>query len=222
MEKQFQQDKAYDFILAGIIDETYTSGMPLREIKLAKECGVSPTSFRGALKRLKMEGWVDSKPYCGSFVKKFTNKEIYDIYLVREALESIAAREAAKNATSADLARMKTALEEAERYIDLISHRKTINKITQFKVFELQFHGALVEASHIGVIKEKLDILKLQIISIALFPEKEYDMVLENKRFFHKQHCMIYEAVKNGLPDSAEAIIREHLSSNSIKTLVPK
>jgi DNA-binding GntR family transcriptional regulator len=215
MTKKTQHEKAYDAILEKIIEGSYTPGMPLREVKVAKECGISPTPVREAFRRLKLEGWVDSEPYCGCCVKKFSFKELREIFMLREVLEAFAAREAAGNATKEDLEDMKDALDKEDEFIESLSHLEDDDRVTHPTETEIHFHRALIQASHIDIIKEKLDIVKLQINSIGHIPDHKF--TIKEIKCYQQQHRMIYEAVKLGWEKTAETLLKEHLSNARIQ-----
>ena len=210
MKKQNQHEKVYDFILANIIDRTYRPGMSLREVKIADELGMSPTPIREAFKHLEKDGWVTIEPYCGCCVRKFTEKELNECFMLREVLETFAVSEAVKNATEEDLARIKRALDQEEEFIKTLSDYSDDDRIEHSTATELDYHSALIAASHIDIIKEKLDIVKLQINSIGYIPG--YKFTVKEIKKTQKQHYMIYEAIKNGWESSAAALIQEHLS----------
>ena len=72
---------AYEKIIQKIMTEQLLPGTPLREERLAEEFGLSATPVREAFRRLEYEGWVQSKPYQGCFMRKFTGRDIGRIVL---------------------------------------------------------------------------------------------------------------------------------------------
>src|SRR5688500_2200978 len=86
---------------ASIIDGKLKPGAQLNELKLATSFGVSRGPVREALQRLVQEGLLHSEPYRGVFVPVLTDEDVFDIYLVREALESAAIRAIIANGTAA-------------------------------------------------------------------------------------------------------------------------
>ena len=65
--------------------------MRLSEVALAKEIGISPTPLREAYRQLASEGVLDHRPNSGIFVRKIEKKEIYELYELREAVETFCA-----------------------------------------------------------------------------------------------------------------------------------
>ncbi|MCD0502481.1 GntR family transcriptional regulator [Bordetella petrii] len=67
-------------------------GQRLIEADLIKDYGVSRGPLREAFRRLSAEGIIDFVPNKGAVVKKFSRKEITDIFAIRQAIEGLATR----------------------------------------------------------------------------------------------------------------------------------
>ena len=80
----------YSIIKKAIVSGEYAPGFWLQEVELSKELGVSRSPVREALKQLSADGLVKEIPNKGTFVREFTQKEIIEIYEIRELLESYA------------------------------------------------------------------------------------------------------------------------------------
>ena len=76
MKKNTRADQVYNLIIQKVINERLLPGTPLREDHLAAEFGVSSTPVREAFRKLEQNGWIQSKPYCGSYIRHFTIEEI--------------------------------------------------------------------------------------------------------------------------------------------------
>ena len=70
---------------------------------IANKLGISRTPVREALMLLEQEGFVLTRPRRGTFVARRTKREIVEIITIWAALESLAARSAARKATDAEL-----------------------------------------------------------------------------------------------------------------------
>jgi DNA-binding GntR family transcriptional regulator len=89
--------RAYTEIRRRILTGELGAEAPLSEYQLAEELDLSRTPVREAVKRLESEGLVKSIPNRGTFVSVLTTRDIFEIYQVREQLESFAARVAAES-----------------------------------------------------------------------------------------------------------------------------
>ncbi len=88
-------------------------GTRLVEDRLAAQLGVSRNPVREALQTLAGEGFVSILPRRGAVVADITAAHAEELFDVRMALESLAARLAARNADAAALGRLRAVLDRA-------------------------------------------------------------------------------------------------------------
>lgn len=86
-------DQAYHTIKERILNLTYPPGMQLTETMLADDLHMSRNPIRTALKSLHSEGLVVRDYYKSITVKEITDRDIREIYQLRELLEGAAFRE---------------------------------------------------------------------------------------------------------------------------------
>lgn len=80
-------DQAYDIIRTNILNLTYPPDMPLTETKLTEDLAMSRSPIRTAIKTLQAEGLIVGDYYKTMRVKAITDKDIHEIYQLRELLE---------------------------------------------------------------------------------------------------------------------------------------
>ena len=68
----------------------------MNEGELAAALGISRTPVREAINRLEKEGLVEIFPQRGAFVIQFSEEDVYELFLIRENLEGLAAHLAAE------------------------------------------------------------------------------------------------------------------------------
>ena len=85
-------DQAYETIRTNILNLTYPPGMQLTEAKLTADLNMSRNPVRTAIKMLQSEGLIVTDYYKSMTVKEITDKDIRDIYQLRELLEGNAFR----------------------------------------------------------------------------------------------------------------------------------
>jgi DNA-binding GntR family transcriptional regulator len=88
-------------------------GTRLVEDRLAARLSVSRNPVREALQTLAAEGFVEILPRRGAVVAQVTAEQAEELFDVRLALESLAARLAARNATPEAVARLQAVLDHA-------------------------------------------------------------------------------------------------------------
>lgn len=99
--------KAYDELRQMLVSGRLEPGMQLVNRKLADEIGMSMTPVREAVTRLASEGLVEHVPGAGAFVRRVTRQELAQLYDVREALEPVAAAQAATHTSAAEIAELR-------------------------------------------------------------------------------------------------------------------
>jgi DNA-binding GntR family transcriptional regulator len=104
----------YDELRSLIINGDYAPGSRLIAEHLGKRFGVSPTPVREALHRLEAEGLVKTSPHHGIEVSQFSVDEVIEIYHIRGALESLAARMAVSHLTPDDFRQMSDILNDMD------------------------------------------------------------------------------------------------------------
>lgn len=104
---------AYAVLREAVLSDILSPGVRLRADEIAKKLGVSKTPVREALRKLEAEDLVASAGNALT-VKVLSEQQLLEIYYTREALEGMAARLAAENAGSLDLARLRGILHDVE------------------------------------------------------------------------------------------------------------
>lgn len=82
--------RAYEGIKQNILNLTWPPGMPLTEAMLTKELGMSRSPVRSAIQLLAAEGLIVSDYHKSMTVKGLTDKDIIEMYQLRELIESAA------------------------------------------------------------------------------------------------------------------------------------
>lgn len=84
--------QAYDKIKESILNLTYPPGMPLTEAMLTSELGMSRSPIRAAIQMLQTDGLIVSDYHKSMTVREITDKDINELYQIRELLEGAAFR----------------------------------------------------------------------------------------------------------------------------------
>lgn len=145
-------DRLRELIFAGEIE----SGSRLDERRLAERIGVSRTPLREAITQLVALGVVEHRAYKGNFLRAITAKQVTELYEVRKALEGLAARTAAENATAGDL-------DVLEEIIDRGTAAFERNDLAAFEQADRDFHAVIVRLAANELLVDELDRLALRI-----------------------------------------------------------
>ena len=108
--KPLAEDVA-DRLREEVLSGGFEPGQRLVEAKIAAQLGISRGPVREALKLLRAEGYVDERPHHGTYVTRLSVRDIRDIYDLRAAIESAAARLVALHRADPDLRSMRRLFE---------------------------------------------------------------------------------------------------------------
>jgi len=104
-------NQAYRELKRIILEHQIPQGGKLNEGELASALGISRTPVREAINRLEKEGLVEIFPQRGAFVVRFSEKDINELFLIRENLEGLAAYLAAEKMTENDLVKLESCIQ---------------------------------------------------------------------------------------------------------------
>lgn len=99
--------EAYENVRARILRGELTLGESISRRRIAAELGMSFLPVSEALLRLELEGLLESRPRAGTRVRIPSREDVQGHYIVREALETQAARLFAELATPRERAELK-------------------------------------------------------------------------------------------------------------------
>lgn len=103
-------DKTFFQLRSDIVEGEIVAGSKLSEMELSTKYGVSRAVVREAINRLENCHLVERKPNVGARVVSLTPEGLIQLYQVRESLEGMAARLAAKNMSDDEIADLKALL----------------------------------------------------------------------------------------------------------------
>ena len=151
-------------IRSAIANNRFPPGFRLIERELCELLGVSRTSVREALRELESEGLISSRG--GRLIVAVVDaREAAEIYQVRMALESLAARLFARNATTEQVAALETAFKSLAAACEDYESSTFLAAKTRF--YEALFKGAgnEVAASMLRTIHAKVSQLRAASLS---------------------------------------------------------
>jgi DNA-binding GntR family transcriptional regulator len=174
----------------------------LIELAIAAEYGVSRTPVREALKRLAAENFVLADPTRGMVVHAPDAREIEDVFVVREALDGLAARLAAHRITPSELGRLRVILESMAEAVAAGKREAVI-------VANTRFHDVIYGAAGNGMLERLGRDLREFVRRFTTLPfaspERVNDVLTE--------HRAIVAALEAHDPEAAESASRAHLNA---------
>jgi DNA-binding GntR family transcriptional regulator len=112
-------DKVLNILIEAIERGELPPGSRIREATLARQLGISRGPLREALARLEGRRILQYTPNLGMRVATVSQKDIIEIFQMREALEGMACRLATQNMSDAELAELSTLLAEHKKTSEL-------------------------------------------------------------------------------------------------------
>ena len=171
----------------------------LEERQLSDMLGVSRTPIREALTLLEQEGFIRLQPRRGIFVIRKTKAEIIEMIQVWAALESMAGRIVAQNATDEDIRTLWDLFRNFEQ-------RSPKEHVNEYSDANIAFHKSIIRLSGSKLIQDMTDNLFIHIRAI-----RKLTIGQENRaeRSIH-DHKEIIKALERRDADQAEKLIRDH------------
>ena len=103
-------DKTFFQLRKDIVEGLIAAGSKLSETELSTKYGVSRAIVREAINRLESNSLVERKANVGARVVAISPEGLVELYQIRESLEGMAARLAAKNMTDQEIADLQALL----------------------------------------------------------------------------------------------------------------
>ena len=181
-----------------ILEGQLQPGHRVKEAELADRFGLSRTPIREALRRLETRGLLVHEPYRGRVVAQLEESAIGELYVMREILDSSAARLAAQHATDTEIAAMEAQIARGRKLVDDPLKLATSNRA---------FHIAIYRAAHNRFLVKASDTLTE---SLALLGPTTLSAKGRSKQSI-KEHEDIVAAIKKRDGDTASAAARNHI-----------
>jgi DNA-binding GntR family transcriptional regulator len=197
-KKDSLSQEVYREVLTRLMDKRLVPGTMLNRRDVAKELGVSVAPVLEAMLQLEIEGFLESIPRKGSFVKPVKQEDIYGQLIVREALECQGARlycgklirdhrdDLAKAAAELDSMLLRS-IEGWER--------------------EIHFHLSLIDLAYCGPLSRAF----VRTMRLGLFYQMNH--ILSPQGYPENKHVDLVESLSEASPNEAERLIRRHLRS---------
>lgn len=193
-------DEVTDVLRERIYAGVYGPGVALRQEQLAADLDISRTPLREALRVLESEGLVRSEPGRGVRVVSVDAHTLLSGYEVREVLDGLAARLAARRATERDIAVLEGHLADQRAALQ----EPDVPAYTRANV---DFHTAIVDLAANDFVVAQLSLIPLTAQVFTPARRIAFDRV----RTSVAEHQAIVDAIAAGDEDAAEKAARAHI-----------
>lgn len=190
----------HDAIRGAITGRKLAPGSKLSVPELARRLNVSRTPVKEALTRLEQEGLVTTIPNRGPFVTSLGRDDVREVYQLRELLEGLVARLAAKKVDGPVVAALKGLVRAQETALA----SRSVEAIMEV---DMEFHRRLRELAgnrRLDVLLRNLqDQIRIVFATSITIPGRREKAIAE--------HREILAAIEQRDPDAAERAARAHI-----------
>jgi DNA-binding GntR family transcriptional regulator len=188
---------AYDSIKQYILEGRLDKDSRLTEALLSNQLGISRSPVREALNSLATEGLITIEPRRGASLRRFSVKEMGDLYDLRELLEVYAIQIA--EITPKLLATLEKSTEQVK---ELLDGKKKLEYIEE----DTNFHGAIAEATHNQPLIAMLENVQNQ---LWICRRETYNL---SSSTAYQAHSAILQALRDGDRRAAKRAMADHIS----------
>lgn len=201
-------DRVFQQVTDAILGGELPPGAKISEPELARRFGVSRGPLREAIRRLQERRLVTRQPHLGARVVELSPEALSEIFIVREALEGMAAREAARRITDAEITRLRTMLKAHEDEFNSPGpHRYPHHPA------EEDFHFAIARCSRN---ENLIGLLCGEYYQLIRLHRSQQKTILGRSRKGFIEHTRIVDALEDHDPDLAELLMRKHVAAARI------
>ena len=193
-------ERLQDDIVLGVLPP----GTKLGEAELAARYGVSRGPLREAIRRLESRKLLERIPHVGTRVATLKLEDLIEIYRVREALEGMAARQAAENMSQAEIAGLWELLALHEQQQDLQEDTAYFQRAG-----DLDFHSRVIQGSPN---RTPIDLLIDGVYHRVRMYRYQFSMTANRPRKALAEHRHIVEAIEARDGEMVELLMRRHIS----------
>ncbi|MFC9705964.1 GntR family transcriptional regulator [Streptomyces sp. NPDC056943] len=201
------RERVYEELRERIIEAEFPAGTRLVEREIAEELRVSRVPVREAMQRLEAEGFLSVRPRRGSMVTEFGPEEAEHLFDVRENLEGLAARLAARHAGAHELRALEELLARARAAAESGRLREAVS-------LNADFHRAVVGLSGNPLLVELMAPLDSRLRRLFRLTSAASD-----GEPMCGAHERLYEAIRDRDEAGAESLARAHVAATRASAL---
>lgn len=192
-------DQVKEYVIEAIISGEFQPGDRVVASSLARQLGVSQAPVREAIRDLVLLGFLQAKPFKGTSVRSFTPKELYEVYTVRAALESLAARLAVERLTRGDMQALQTTLDDMIRAAQDQDEEQMVR-------LDNQFHEIIMQVSDNGLLYQLWQTLQFGYWTIVTTRMSSYNL----EELAHRHEALL-GALASRDPHRAAVTMQRHI-----------
>jgi len=199
-------DRVFEQLRQAIVEGEIPPGSKISEPAMAARYGISRGPLREAMSRLESSNLVERRPNLGARVITLSGTELLEIYMIREALEGMAARLAAQQMSDAAVAELQALMEQHRHQVAQDSWRSYFQKEG-----DMDFHFRIVQGSGN---QRLIDILCNDLYHLARMYRCQFGMGSDRARDALREHELVVDAIADRDGELAEFLMRRHIRAS--------
>jgi DNA-binding GntR family transcriptional regulator len=192
-------DQVKEYVIEAIMSGEFQPGDRVVASSLARRLGVSQAPVREAIRDLVLLGFLENEAFKGTSVRSFTPKELYEVYTVRAALESLAARLAAERLTAGDVQALQDTLGQMIRAAQEQDEAGMVR-------LDNRFHETILQISDNQLLYQLWQTLQFGYWTIVTARSSSYDL-----EELARRHEALLEALATKDPHKAAEAMQHHI-----------
>lgn len=198
------QDDVLAVLRDAILGGQFAPGERLSEVALADQLEVSRGPVRVALAQLAHEGIVTIEPHKGASVPLMSREDVEEIYTLRLALETLAARRAVHRSEAADHEALSAAMTVIRDALASGDRRAIADA-------DLQFHDAFYQAAHHRRLHASWRSIRSQ-VSLLLYSRNT--VAVTTKEVIVDEHDHLARLLRERDEESLVSAVTEHIKGS--------
>lgn len=191
-------EHAYRSLRRMVTNGELAAGQRVSQLQVARQLGCSTMPVVEALRRLQSEGVLTKEPRKIARVRVLEPEDVEGLYLVRQALEMVAARLCAKRIKDEEIEPLKQLVGRLE--VEVSKH-----DIAACDQLDLEIHRHIVRYANCQFIEQEIRRLTLIECTVSSPLPISFDW---NR--YYSSHSVIVHAIEHHDPDSAEYLMKKH------------
>ena len=189
------EDRIFSLLRQMIVDRELLPGERIMPDQVAQTMAVSRTPVINALKRLSQARLVEWIPRRGVFVRRYSKREMAEVFELREVLEGLAARRAATRISNEEIAFFRDVFATMDA-------GPSPKAVANFMARDREFHNRLFELAENDLVTDSARFISHAIFAMGLIRTVELGV---------HEHMEILDALENRDPKRAEERMRAHI-----------
>lgn len=195
-----------EVLVEAIVSGELVSGSKISEPELAKRYQVSRGPLREAMMRLEGLGLIERIAHVGARVISLSPEKLIELYAVRESLEGMAARLAARHISQDEILTLEILLAKHSNHIDQVEGASYFHQEGDF-----DFHYRIIKASR----NQKLiSLLCDELYHLLRMYRYQSPRAQSRPEEALNEHKYILQAIRNRDEELAEMLMRRHISGS--------